>query len=287
MLDIKTVGLIAKPAVDGGAAIVSELVEWLEQRGIQVRCDEVSAEYSGNCKALPRNEVPLGCDLIIILGGDGTLLAGARALGGRDIPLLAVNLGGLGFLTTTTVEDLYGELERVLRGEARIGKRSMVECELVRGDTRVAEYQALNDIVLNKAALARMMDMQTYVDNHFVCSYKADGLIIATPTGSTAYSLSAGGPIIFPTVAGLCVTPICPHTLTNRPVIVPDSAVISVVCLAADDEAYLTIDGQIGEPLRVRDRIVCRASSRQLRLIRPPRMRYFDVLRAKLKWGER
>ena len=200
--------------------------------------------------------------------------------------MLAVNLGSLGFLTSITVDELYPELERALRGEHRIGRRRMLDCELLRDGEIIAAYSALNDVVITKSMMARMIDLDTHVDNHFVAAYKADGLIISTPTGSTAYSLSAGGPIIFPSVAALCLTPICPHMLTNRPVIVPDTSVIQILS-RGEDGTFLTIDGQVGEPISKGDRIVCRSSSKAISLIRPPRMLFFDVLREKLKWGER
>ncbi len=284
---IKTVGVMTKPNIRRAAEVVPELLAWLRARGIEVRCDETTADYAGEAGGLPREQVPEGCQLVIVLGGDGTLLSAARAIGGREVPLFAVNLGGLGFLTAITVEEIYPELERAFRGEHRIGKRSMLHCELVRGERPVSAYEALNDVVLTKASIARMIDLDVHVDAHFVCAYKADGLIVSTPTGSTAYSLSAGGPIIFPTVAALCLTPICPHMLTNRPVIVPDSSVIQILNLGPDGETYLTIDGQVGEPLKRHDRVVCRRSHHSLLLVRPPRMMFFDVLREKLKWGER
>ena len=287
MVDTKTVGIISKPRVAQAAGIVPELIAWLEGRGIAVRLDEVTAEYAGRGGGLPREQVPEGCQLLVVLGGDGTLLAAARALRGREVPLFAVNLGGLGFLTAITTDEVYPELERAFRGEHRIGRRRMLHCELVRGGEALASYEALNDVVLTKASLARMIDLDAYVDEQLVCAYKADGLIISTPTGSTAYSLSAGGPIIFPRVGALCLTPISPHMLTNRPVIVPDASVIKIVNHAADGESYLTIDGQTGEPLKHGDHVMCRRSSHVLQLIRPPRSMFFDVLRQKLKWGER
>lgn len=287
MPDVKVVGIISKPGVAQGAKIVPELIEWLRARGVQVRWDPPTAAYLRVAESVPREEVAEGCQLVIVLGGDGTLLAAARALRGRDIPLFPVNLGGLGFLTAITIDELYPELERALRGEHRIGRRRMLHCEVMREGRAVSAYEALNDVVLTKASIARMIDLDAYVDAHFVCAYKADGLIVATPTGSTAYSLSAGGPIIFPRVAALCLTPICPHMLTNRPVIVPDTSVIRIVNRAADGDTYLTIDGQVGEPLRSMDEVVCRSSGHCLQLIRPPRSLFFDVLRQKLKWGER
>ena len=287
MPDIRTIGLFSKPGAPAAAELAPKLIDWLRARGVGVRCDKETAAYAHGCEAFPRTEVPEGCDLVIVLGGDGTLLSAARAVGGREIPLFPVNLGGLGFLTAITIDEVFPELERALRGEHRVGKRKMLEIELMRGGHSVAHYEALNDAVVTKASLARMIDLEAHVDQMLVCDYKVDGLIVCTPTGSTAYSLSAGGPIIFPSVAAFCITPICPHTLTNRPVLVPESSVIRVVCLADDVSAFLTIDGQVGEHLRKYDEIVCRASTHTIHLIRPPRMRFFDVLRAKLKWGER
>lgn len=284
---VDTVGIISKPSIPQGYEVVPALLSWLHERGIQARYDQVTAVYLQREDGLSREAVPDNVQFMVVLGGDGTLLSAARAVGGREIPIFAVNLGGLGFLTTITLDELYPELERAFRGEHRIGRRRMLTCQLMRGGRMVANYEALNDVVITKASLARIMDMATHVDNHFVCDYKADGLIISTPTGSTAYSLSAGGPIIFPSVATLCITPICPHTLTNRPVLVPDTSVIHVCCNAPDDAAYLTIDGQVGEPLKQNDCIVCRSSSHAVSLVRPPRMLFFDVLRQKLKWGER
>jgi NAD+ kinase len=283
---IKNVGVFSKPGSAAAGTIVPELLEWLSSRGIAARYDEQTARYAGRSDGLERERVPEGAQLIIVLGGDGTLLAAARALAGRPIPIFAVNLGGLGFLTAITIEELYPELERALRNEHRIAPRRMIRCELVRGDRVVQTYLALNDVVITKAAIARMIDIETHVDFHLVSTFKADGLILCTPTGSTAYSLSAGGPIIFPSVDALSITPICPHTLTARPVIVPGASNVQFINLS-DEPTYLTIDGQIGEPLLHQDRVNCRASESTVQLIRPPKMLFFDVLRAKLKWGER
>jgi NAD+ kinase len=286
MQQIKTVAIITKPKLLQAADIICGLLEWLQEHDIHYRCDQQTAEYVGSDRFYPREQVANGADLVIVLGGDGTLLSAARVIAGRDVPLFAVNLGHLGFLTAIRVEDLFPELERALRGEHRIGRRRMVDCELVRDGEAIASYSALNDVVINKSELARMIDLDTHVDNHFVAAYKADGLIISTPTGSTAYSLSAGGPVIFPSVAAFCITPICPHMLTNRPVIVPDTSVIQILN-RGDGMIYLTVDGQVGEPLSRGDRILCRASPHTIQLIRPPKMLFFDVLREKLKWGER
>jgi NAD+ kinase len=287
MPTIETVGVIAKPAVRTAAEVVPKLLAWLYERGLRVRCDQTTAEYAGTLDGLSRAEVPAGCDLVIVLGGDGTLLSAARAIGAREIPLFPVNLGSLGFLTAITIDELYPELDRALRGEHRVGRRKLLHAEVRRGTAIVACYEALNDVVLTKASIARMIDLDAFVDEQFMCAYKADGLIVSTPTGSTAYSLSAGGPIIFPSVPAICLTPICPHMLTNRPVLVPETSVVEVCCRGGDESVFLTIDGQVGEPLKNEDRVLCRSSQYALHLIRPPRMMFFDVLRQKLKWGER
>ena len=287
MPTIKTVGIISKPGVPEAEQLVPQLIAWLAERGISVRNDEETAAYAGTHDGMAREHVPEGADLVIVLGGDGTLLSAARAIKSREVPLFPVNLGGLGFLTAISMDEIFPELERAFRGEHRIGKRKLLEAELLRGDRQIGRYDALNDVVVTKSSIARMIDLDTHVDHMFVCRYKADGLIIATPTGSTAYSLSAGGPIIFPSVGAICLTPICPHMLTNRPVIVPDTSAIRITVQAEDDSAFLTIDGQIGEPLQKGDQIICRSSNYALMLIRPPRMLFFDVLRQKLKWGER
>jgi len=273
---IKTVGLIAKPRIDRAAKLVPELIAWLEARGVAVFLDEEAAGYAGRSPGLSRDQVAAQSQLLVVLGGDGTLLSAARASLGHNLPLLAVNLGGLGFLTAIKIEELYPQLERALHGDFRVAQRRMLHVELWRGDRRIAAHEALNDVVLTKAEIARMIDLEVQVDNHFVCVYKADGLIVATPTGSTAYSLSAGGPIMFPSVAATAITPICPHTLTNRPVIV-----------LYNSPTYMTIDGQVGEILESGDRIICRRSEHCISLVRPPDMMFFDVLREKLKWGER
>src|SRR5579871_4539586 len=287
MPTINTVGVIAKPGARAAVELVPALVDWLGERGIQVRCDEETAAYNERVSGMARESVPEGCDLVIVLGGDGTLLSAARAIGKREIPLFPVNLGGLGFLTAITIDEVFPELERALRGEHRVAKRKLLKTQVIRGDEGVACYDGLNDAVLSESSIARMIDLQAWVDEQFVADYKADGLIICTPTGSTAYSLAAGGPIIFPSVAAICMTPICPHMLTNRPVLVPETSVIRIISQGPDESVFLTIDGQIGSPVQHGDTIICRSSDFSLHLIRPPRMMFFDVLRQKLKWGER
>jgi len=283
---ISTAGIISKPRSEEAARVTPVLVQWLAERGVSVRSDPETAAYLANAAGIPRDHVPEATQLLIVLGGDGTLLSAARALHGRDIPLFAVNLGNLGFLTAITVEELYPQLERVLAGDYGVSRRRMLHTELWRGGQCTGAYEALNDISLAKADIARIIDLEVHVDDHFMCLYKADGLIVSTPTGSTAYSLSAGGPIMVPEVAALCITPICPHMLTNRPVIVPDEAIIQIT-MSGDNTTFLTVDGQVGEQLHKGDRVVCRRSEHTVELIRPGGMRFFDVLREKLQWGGR
>jgi NAD+ kinase len=284
---VRTAGIISKPHSDQAARLVPELVEWLETRGVAVRLDEESASYAGRATGLPRKDVPEGCDLVVVMGGDGTLLSAARAAGGRDIPLFAVNLGNLGFLTAITVAEIYPQLERALVGDFHTRRRRMLHVELWRDGHMLASHEALNDMVLAKAEIARMIELEVHADGNFVCVYRADGLIVCTPTGSTAYSISAGGPILYPTVAALSITPICPHMLSNRPVIVPDEMVIEIINQSADQSTYFTIDGQVGELLEREDRVICRRSAFCVNLVRPPGMLFFDVLREKLHWGGR
>ena len=283
---INAVGLIAKPRSDLAAQLVPGLATWLESRGVAVHLDEESAAYAGRGEALSRDDVTAAAQLLVVLGGDGTLLSAARAAVGRDLVIFAVNLGGLGFLTAITIDELYSQLERALCGEYAVAKRRMLHAALWRGDRCIIAHDALNDLVLTKGEIARMIDLEVHIDGHFVCVYKADGLIVATPTGSTAYSLSAGGPIMMPEVAAIAVTPICPHMLSNRPVIVPDESQIEVT-VRGTASTYMTIDGQVGQLLEAGDRIVCRRSEHVISLIRPPGKLFFDVLREKLKWGGR
>ena len=287
MAAVKTVGIFAKPNAPAATRLVPELLAWLAERGVTVRLDDVAAGYAESGAGLPRTHVPDGCDLAIVLGGDGTLLSAARAVAGRAIPVLAVNLGGLGFLTAIPVSELFPELERALTGVHRLTHRHLLHVAVLRGESVVAEYEALNDVVIAKSSIARIVDLDVWAGDTFVCEYKADGLIVSTPTGSTAYSLAAGGPIIFPTVAAFCVTPICPHTLTNRPLIIPSDLPIRVVGHMKDEDSFLTVDGQVGGLLEPGDVVECTASKSEVLLVHPPDKTFFDVLRQKLKWGER
>ena len=230
--------------------------------------------------------MPALVDLLVVLGGDGTLLAAARLLGEHTVPILPVNLGGLGFLTSVTLEELYPILEQVLEGKHRISERVLLQAEVIRDGKVVERQRALNDAVLNKGPLARMIDLNLHIDDCYVCSYKADGLIISTPTGSTAYSMAAGGPIIYPTVESFLITPICSHTLTNRPLVIPNANRIEVD-FESRETVFLTLDGQVGVDLQRGDRVVISKVANKLRLVRPARKTYFEILRSKLKWEER
>jgi NAD+ kinase len=234
-----------------------------------------------------RPALPEKVDLIVVLGGDGTLLSVARLVDGLGVPILGVNLGGLGFLTATTLEALFPTLEAVLRGEYSAEERLVLAAELVRGDTLLAEHLALNDVVVAKGALGRLIDLDVRADGEPMTAYRADGLIIATPTGSTAYNLSAAGPILFPTMDAVVLTPICSHTLTNRPIVLPASVRLEVTLQTATPDVVLSVDGQAGPPVGEGDVVRVRQASARIRLIRDPRKSYFEVLRTKLKWGER
>jgi NAD+ kinase len=285
---IKKVGIVSKPKKLEIGEIVPPLLEWLRQRDIDVCMDKETGAIIKNAEpCLTRNELAGSVDLLIVLGGDGTLLAMARALHGKPVPILAVNLGGLGFLTVITQEELYPTLESVFRGEHHIERRVQLEGWLIRADEVIASFLALNDAVLNKGAISRILDFELRVNGQFVSSYKSDGLIVSTPTGSTAYSLAAGGPITMPSVGAFIVTPICAHTLTHRPLVVSDTASIEIVVTTQREAAYLTVDGQVGLAAHSEDRVRLKKADSYVELIQSPDKDYFKVLQQKLKWGER
>ena len=286
---IRRVGIISRPRRSDLAAVVPPLLKWLEARGISAVYDEESATSlapAAASKGQPRDQLAKSSDLLLVLGGDGTLLAASRVAAPHGIPILPINLGSLGFLTSFTLEELYPALENTLAGNSAISERVMLTATLQR-ETRVVDRQSvLNEVVVNKGALARMIDIELRIDGDFVCRYRADGLIVATPTGSTAYSLSAGGPIVHPGVESIIITPICPHTLSDRPVVVQDTCQIEMKLLGSTDSVFLTLDGQKGIPLQSTDHIAISRAKEKLKLILPPRKSYFEILRNKLKWGE-
>jgi NAD+ kinase len=285
---VKSVGVISKPHKPEIKEIACGLVQWLEAHGYRVFVDKETAACAPGSEVAER-ETMAGRkpEFVIVLGGDGTILAAARSLARAGIPILGVNLGSLGFLTEVTLAELYPTLEAVERNQCAVESRSMMHCQLERGGKCVATFEALNDAVVRKSALARIADFEVQVDGAFVSNYKADGLILSTPTGSTAYSLAAGGPVLAPEVAAFVITPISSHALTNRALVVRDTAEIVVRVKSIQDKAYLTVDGQVGLPVHDGDRLVCRKSQQAVKLLRQRKRTFFDVLRGKLKWGER
>lgn len=282
----KTAAVIARPNRPLVAQILPGLFMWLGEHGYRVIVDDETAAYTSGQQVVARMEMASrALDLVVVLGGDGTLLSAARATAAVDVPLLGVNLGSLGFLTEVPMQSLYPMLEAIAQGRAAIEHRSLMQVQLLRGDAVRGSYLVFNDAVVNKTAIARLNTYDLYIDKVFVSSYRADGMIVATPTGSTAYSLSAGGPVLMPTVEGLVITPVAPHSLTHRPLVVPDSVEIEIVLRSEEELAYLSLDGQRGLDLCDGDRVRCRCSEHQVKLFRTG-ADFFQVLRTKLKWGE-
>jgi len=284
---LKVAAVISRPDRPDVGQIMRGLVEWFKEHGYKVIVDPETATYAAGLETVARTEMssrPL--DLVVVLGGDGTLLSAARVTAAADVPLLGVNLGSLGFLTEVPVSALYTMLEEIERGQAPVEKRSLMQCDLWRADSKLGSYLVFNDAVVNKTVLARLNNYDLYIDKMFVSSYRADGMIIATPTGSTAYSLSAGGPVLMPTVHGFVITPVAPHSLTHRPLVVPDSVEIEILLRSEEEVAYLSLDGQPGLDLRDGDRVRCRRSEHTVNLFRSE-TDFFHLLRSKLKWGER
>lgn len=285
---MKTVAIISKPHKAELAEIVPKLAEWLTARGYQLVVDSETGAYAAGHTVESREKLTRHHpEFVVVLGGDGTMLAAARMLAEDKIPILGVNLGSLGFLTEVTLDELYTALEAVLEQRAAVERRAMLHCHLVRQGERVMHFDALNDAVVAKSAMARIIEFEIRVDEQFVASYRADGLIVATPTGSTAYSLAAGGPIVTPDVDAFIITPISPHMLTHRPVVLRDSATVTILIKSVQEEAFLTVDGQVGIPVLDGDLLTCRKSVRAVPLLRFANRSFFDVLRAKLKWGQR
>jgi len=282
------VGVVSKPHRTEFARSLEEILQWLQGRGCETLVEEGVLENFGlsGYPGVTREEMPSKVDAIIVFGGDGTILSVARAIGDNNAPILAVNLGSLGFLTEVTLDELFEALERLLKGEHRIDERRLLDATVRRSDGSSTSFHALNDVVITKGALARIIQLDAYIDDDFMATFLADGLIIATPTGSTAYSLAAGGPIVLPSLACTVVTPICPHTLTNRPLVFPPESEIRII-LTSGDDVMLTVDGQQGVELAAEDEIVCTSSRLRIELIKPHNKSFFDVLREKLKWAQR
>jgi NAD+ kinase len=290
---IARVGIVAKAHLRAATTHLVDIAAWLDARGVQAVVETETAKLmppAGGRAVASKAALAAGVDIVLVLGGDGTLLSMADCIGeaGSGIPILGVNFGSLGFLTEVTLPELYPSLEAALEGRAHIEKRMMLRSVTVRDGKTFSELIALNDAVITKAARSRMIDLSVFAGDEFVTRVKADGLIIATPTGSTAYNLAAGGPIVEPTVDAIILTPIAPHTLTNRPIVIPATSAVRVQPnMEERDEVFVTFDGQAGFQLQAGDEITVRRSETTLRLIRPSTRGYFEVLRTKLKWGER
>ena len=283
----KVAAIISRPARSEVARTVPELLAWLHAHGYEVIVDPETAKYSNGEEEVSRSQMSSrSLDLVVVLGGDGTLLSAARATAAIDVPLLGVNLGSLGFLTDVPLSSLFSMLDAITQGEAAVEQRSLMQCDLLRGEEVLGSYLVFNDAVVNKTAIARLNNYDLFIDKIFVSSYRADGMIVATPTGSTAYSLSAGGPVLMPSVNAFVITPVAPHSLTHRPLVVPDSTVVELVLRSEEEVAYLSLDGQPGLDLCDGDRVRCRRSEHRVSLFRTDHD-FFHVLRTKLKWGEK
>jgi NAD+ kinase len=289
---MKGIGIYAKCSHPDAVHVAAEVVDWLAKRGREVFLEEALArQLPGRGPGYERRQIPAMVDLIVVLGGDGTLISVARQIAradcDRDIPILGVNLGSLGFLTEITRDEMFPCLEKVFRGDFKLSRRMMLEAVILRDGRDFKRFRVLNDIVLNKGAIARIVDMKVWVDDAYLTTFKADGLVIATPTGSTAYNLSAGGPIISPGLHCFVISPICPHMLANRPLIVSDAATIRIEVKCKDEHVVFTADGQVAVELQAGDLIQVSKARRGTMLIDSPSRDYFEVLRTKLGWGER
>jgi NAD+ kinase len=290
---MKRIGIVAKQNKPEAVAIAKNLVEWLLQKKIKVYIEEEIGKIlsstlpEAHWKSIKREDIPTDLEMIVVLGGDGTLLSVARQVWNKNIPILGVNLGGLGFLTEITLDELYSVLERVIRDDFEIDEREVLNVCVIRRGEQIAEFVVLNDAVVNKGALARIIDLETTINGEYLSTFRSDGLIISTPTGSTAYNLSAGGPIVYPSLHTIIITPICPHTLTIRPIIIPDDVKIRTLLKSRDEEVTLTLDGQQGFTLKFEDVVEVGKAEGRILLIKSPYRRYFELLREKLKWGER
>lgn len=284
----KRIGIVAKSHRSEAQEVVSHLIAWLRERNRDVILEEDTAALAGAKETgIAKADVPRRADLVVVLGGDGTLLSVARLVESDAVPILGVNLGGLGFMTEITLDELYPVLGNVLDGKYRASRRMLLQVTVQRQGEPVTTYVVLNDAVITKGAMARIIDLEVFVQEEYVTTYRADGLIICTPTGSTAYGLSAGGPILFPTMHAVILVPICPHTLTNRPLVLPEEVKVTVVLEAQGEDVYLTLDGQLGFPLRHRDRVQVGRADREITLISSPKKSYYEILRSKLRWGQR
>ena len=281
-----SVGIIYKHRFAPAKTEALNLESWLKSKGIPVFSEEMSPRSQKDCCCEDSSNIPGDVDFLVVLGGDGTLLGAARKVAKYGVPILGVNLGGLGFLTEIPIKRLFPVVEMMLEGVLETEKRLMLETTVQREGKEVCRFVVLNDVVINKGALARIIDLDVYINNGFLTTFRADGLIVSTPTGSTAYNLSAGGPVLYPTLESFILTPICPFALTNRPIIIPDSHVISIrLTKESEEQVSLTFDGQLGFKFSYGDVVQVFQSEKKIRLIKSPDQSYFEILREKLMWG--
>ena len=279
------IGIVAKARYPGLVELIGQIHEWMQKRGSSLICTE-SVPGLRNVSVVSPQEFEKQSDLIMVLGGDGTFLAGGKLAVARNVPILGVNLGRLGFLTEITVEELFPVLEKIEADQVVFETRHLLQARIKKGEDILFEGHVINDAVITKTAIARLLELETRVNSHFLAVFKADGLIISTPTGSTAYSLAAGGPIVFPTMEAIVMTPICPHSLNHRPLVIPDHLTISVHVQPPAENVTLTLDGQIGRSLQNEEYVEIAKSSYHLKIIKSPFKTFFDILKSKLRWGE-
>jgi NAD+ kinase len=284
--EMKKIGIICKTGRKEPREILQELLPLLRQKGCEAFVDAETAAAL-DIKGFSRSEIASFVDIVLVLGGDGTMLSVSRLVAPKGIPVLGINLGSLGFITEVNRDEIFSAVDKMLNDGCAIEERMMLTAAIHRNGKKIADYTVLNDVVINKGALARIIDLETNINDRYVTTYKADGLIISTPTGSTAYSLSAGGPILYPTLDSIVVTPICSHTLTNRPIVVPGNSQIEIIIKSLSEDVFLTLDGQVGFSLRMDDVLEIGKSPFKTKLLVPIERDYFQVLRTKLKWGER
>jgi NAD+ kinase len=288
--DISRIGIVVRPEQPDAVKTICQIIEWVDGRDITLmggpEVEQARSIVEPGCpiEVLTSEDVASNVDLVVVLGGDGTMLATARMLGDREVPVLGINYGRLGYLAEFRVEEMIGALESILNGNYKLDS-VMLAAELFRGEELLVRNRVLNDVVISKSALARIIDIEMWLNDQFVNSFRADGLIISTPTGSTAYNLSAGGPIVYPSMNGIIVTPICPHTLSNRPIVLHDNVEIELRLNTPKEDVALTLDGQVGFPLEFGDRILVSKARTMFNIVQPTSRNYFDVLRDKLRWG--
>lgn len=283
---MKKIGIICKAGRPEPLEILKDIIPQIKKKGAEVFVDVESAQSIG-IEGHPRSDIPQLVEAVLVLGGDGTMLSVARLVCEQGIPIVGVNIGGLGFITEFQRNEIYEAIDRLFSEDCTFEDRLMLTAGVFRHGEKIAEYTALNDVVINKGALARIVELETLINGDYVTTFKSDGLIVSTPTGSTAYCLSAGGPILYPTLESIALTPICPHTLTNRPIVLPDNVLIEIFLKSVSEDVFLTMDGQVGYSLRQNDKVAVQKSPFKARILMPCQRDFFQVLRTKLKWGER